>query len=72
MNIKEFAAELKAAGVGHNPGRIRHRLKARPCHFARVILDESAGRSAWHFDPSAVEWWLADMAAVAEARKAKP
>ena len=72
MKIGAFAQHLKAAGVGHNPGRIRHRLKARPCPYARVVLDESAGRAAWEFDPGAVEWWLADMAAVAEFRRARP
>jgi len=61
VNIKEFAAELESAGAGHNPGRIRHRLKARPCPHARRVLDETGGRVFWEFEPAAVQWWLADM-----------
>jgi len=71
VNLREFAAHLVAAGVGHNPGRIRHRLAVRPCPFARVVMDDHTHRAGWVFDPEAVAWWLQDLEDVRLAQKEK-
>jgi hypothetical protein len=62
VKLQEFSRRLAEAGVGNNPGRIRHRLAARPCPHARLVQpDLTKGRLVWEFDEEAVAWWLADL-----------